>query len=145
MTNYSVTLQTMINNIFQNFIIESIMIVYLDDILIFIWILEKYYRTIYRIIEVLAKHKLFLHSKKCEFDKQQIKYLGLVILKDQVKINSIKVARVHDWPTLQSHTKLQVFYDFTNFYQQFIYEFPTIACSLLDLIINNSTQTQIAD
>jgi len=70
MTNYSVTLQTMINNIFQNLIIESIMIVYLDDILIFIWILEKYYRTIYRIIEVLAKHKLFLHSKKCEFDKQ---------------------------------------------------------------------------
>ena len=45
-------------------------------------------------MKVLAKHKLFLHSKKCEFDKQQIKYLDLVILKNQVDINSIKIARV---------------------------------------------------
>jgi len=42
-------------------------------------------------MEVLAKHKLFLHPEKCKFDKQHIKYLGLVILKDLVEINLIKV------------------------------------------------------
>jgi len=70
------------------------MIVYLGDILIFIWILEKYYRAVCRVIKVLAKHKLCLHFKKCKFDKQQIEYLSRVILEDQVKINSVKIARV---------------------------------------------------
>jgi len=44
------------------------MIVYLDNILIFIWILKEYYKTICRIIKVLAKHKLFLYFEKCKFD-----------------------------------------------------------------------------
>ena len=93
-------------------------------------------------MKVLAKYKLFLHSKKCEFDKQQIKYLSLVILEDQVKINPMKVAKVHNWPTLQSHTKLQVFCDF---YQQFICRFPTIAYFIFNLTYNNNTWTQTID
>jgi len=52
----------MINDIFQDLIIKGTIIVYLDNILIFIWI-------VYKILEVLAKYKLFLHFKKCEFDK----------------------------------------------------------------------------
>jgi len=43
-----------------------------------------------------------LHSEKCEFDKQQIKYLGLVISEDQVEMNPVKVAGICDWPTLWS-------------------------------------------
>ena len=35
MTNSPATFQTMMNNIFQNLIAEGIMVVYLDDILIF--------------------------------------------------------------------------------------------------------------
>ena len=49
------------------------MIVYLDNILIFIQTLEEYYKAIYRIMKVLAKHKLFLDPKKYKFNKQQIK------------------------------------------------------------------------
>ena len=33
-------------------------------------------------MEVLTKYKLFLYPKKYEFDRQQIEYLGLVILED---------------------------------------------------------------
>jgi len=45
-------------------------------------------------MEVLTKHKLFLYPEKYEFDRQQIEYLGLVILEDQVKMSPIKVAGV---------------------------------------------------
>ena len=72
------------------------MIVYLDDILIFTQILEDYQKTICKVFKVLARHMLFLYSKKYKFDKQQIKYLGLVILEDQVTMDFIKVARVCD-------------------------------------------------
>ena len=35
MTNSLATFQTMMNNIFQNLIVEGIVVIYLDDILIF--------------------------------------------------------------------------------------------------------------
>ena len=47
-------------------------------------------------MKVLAKYKLFLYPKKYEFNKQQIKYLALVISEDQVKINPVKIAGVQD-------------------------------------------------
>jgi len=104
------------NDIFYDFIAECIMIVYLDDILIFTWILEEHHKAVWRMLKILAKYKLFLHPKKCKFDKQQIKYLGLVISQDQVEIDSINIAGVCDWPVSHTHTDLQVFLGFTNFY-----------------------------
>jgi len=59
----------MINNIFQNLIVKGIIIVYLNNILIFIQTLKEYHQAVYKIIEVLTKHKMFLYPKKCEFDK----------------------------------------------------------------------------
>ena len=47
--------QTMMNNIFQDFIAEGIIIVYLDNILIFIQTLEEHCKTVYKVLEVLAK------------------------------------------------------------------------------------------
>ena len=82
------------NDIFWNLIAEYIMIVYLDDILIFTQTLEEHHKAVQRVLEVPAKYKLSLHPKKCEFDKQWIEYLGLIISQDQVKIDPIKVARV---------------------------------------------------
>jgi len=66
MTNSSAIFQTMINNIFQDLIVKDIMIVYLDNNLIFTWMLEEHYWAVFRIMEVLAKHKLFLHFKKIQ-------------------------------------------------------------------------------
>ena len=70
MNNSSTIFQTMINDIFQNLTVENIMIVYLDNILIFTKTLEEHYQAVCRVIKVLAEHKLFLYPKKYEFDKQ---------------------------------------------------------------------------
>ena len=67
-TNNPITFQTMINNIFWDLIVEGIMIVYLNNILIFTQTLEEHYKTVCRVIEVLNKYKLFLYPKKCKFD-----------------------------------------------------------------------------
>jgi len=55
--------------------------VYLDNIFIFIQTLEEYYRVIHKTMEVLAEYKLFFCLEKYKFNKQQIKYLNLVISK----------------------------------------------------------------
>jgi len=50
----------MINNIFCGLIVEGIMIVYLNNILIFTLTLEKHYRAASKVLEVLVEYKLYL-------------------------------------------------------------------------------------
>jgi len=101
------------NDIFQDFIVKEIIIVYLDNILIFTWTLKEHYKVVCKVLDVWVKHKLFFCLEKCKFD---IKYLDLVIFKDHVKIDSVKVARVCNWLILTTYIDLQAFLCFTNFY-----------------------------
>jgi len=78
MTNSPATFQTIMNNIFRNLIAEGIVVVYLDDILIFTKTEEEHMQVVRQVLQVLKENKLFLCPKKCEFYKQQIEYLGLV-------------------------------------------------------------------
>jgi len=96
MTNSPATFQTMMNDIFRTLIAKGIIVVYLDDILIFTRTEEEYKRAIQRVLEVLAEHKLFLCLEKCEFHQKEIKYLGLIISENKVAIDPVKVAGVRD-------------------------------------------------
>jgi len=120
MTNSPTTFQTMMNDIFRTLIAEGIVVVYLDDILIFTRTEEKHERAVRRVLEVLAEHKLFLCPEKCEFYRKEIEYLGLVISENKVAINPVKVAGVCDWPTPENRTDMQAFIGFVNFYCRFI-------------------------
>jgi len=84
----------MMNDIFRTLIAEGIVVVYLDDILIFMKTEEEHERAVQRILEVLAEHKLFLYLEKCEFHRKQIEYLRLVISENKVEMDPMKVARV---------------------------------------------------
>jgi len=112
---------------------EGIVVVYLDDILIFTKTEEEHERAVRRVLEILAEHKLFLHLEKCEFHRKQIEYLGLVILENKVTMDLVKVAGVREWPTLENRTDVQAFVGFVNFYHRFIQDFSTIARPLFDL------------
>jgi len=94
MTNSPATFQTMMNNIFRTLIAEGIVVVYLDDILIFTKTEKEHKQAVWRVLEILAEHKLFLHPEKCKFHQRQIEYLRLVISENKVEMDSIKVAGV---------------------------------------------------
>jgi len=94
MTNSPATFQTMMNDIFRDLIVEGIMVVYLDDILIFTRTEEEHAKAIRWVLQVLQEHKLFLHLEKCEFCKEQIEYLGLVISENEVFMDLVKVVGV---------------------------------------------------
>jgi len=94
MTNSLATFQTMMNNIFRNLIVEGIVVFYLDDILIFTKMEEEHAQAVQQVLQVLKENKLFLRLEKCEFYKQRIEYLGLVILENEVSMDLVKVAGV---------------------------------------------------
>jgi len=133
MTNSPATFQTMMNDVFRTVIAEGIVIVYLDDILIFTKTEEEHEQAVWRVLEILAEHKLFLRPEKCEFHRKQIEYLGLVISENKIAMDLVKVTRVREWPVPENRTDVQAFVDFVNFYRRFIQDFSTIARPLFDL------------
>jgi len=131
----------MMNDIFWDLIVEGIMVVYLDDILIFTRTEEEHAKAIRRVLQVLQEHKLFLCPEKCEFYKEWIEYLGLVISENKVSMNSVKVAGVREWPTLENKTDVQAFLGFINFYQRFIRNFSAKARPLFNLMHSEQVWT----
>jgi len=141
MTNSPATFQTMMNDIFQDLIAEGIMVVYLDDILIFTRTEEEHAKAIRWVLQVLQKHKLFLHPEKCEFCKERIEYLGLVISENEVSMDPVKVAGVRKWPTPENKMDVQAFPGFINFYRRFIWDFFAKARPLFDLTCSEQVWT----
>jgi len=77
------------NDIFRTLIAKGIVVVYLDNILIFMKTEEEHEQAVQRVLEVLVEHKLFLYLEKCEFHQKQIEYLGLVISENKVKMDPV--------------------------------------------------------
>ena len=79
LTNSPSTFQTMMNEIFQDLVMEGVVCVYLDNILIYTKTMEEHCCITCLALEWLHEHKLFLQHDKCEFEHTQIEYLGLVV------------------------------------------------------------------
>jgi len=128
----------MMDDIFEDLTLEGIVVVYLDNILIFTDTLEEHRKITCRVLELLEKHKLYLPSDKCKFEKTMIKYLGVIVPHNSVAMDPVKIASVTEWPTLINKKEVQSFLRFTNFYRRLIRDFSEHACLLLDLIQTNS-------
>jgi hypothetical protein len=116
LTNSPSTFQTMMNDIFQNLIMEGIVCVYLDDILIFTKSIEEHHHITQLVLERLCEHKLFLWHNKCKFEQTTIEYLGLIVSEGKMHMDLVKVAGVMKWPTPTIKKEVQSFLGFVNFY-----------------------------
>ena len=69
-----------------------------DNILIFTETLEEHQWLMQIVLEHLRHHKLYLHPKKCKFERTKIEYLGLIVSQGQAEMDPVKVAGMTDWP-----------------------------------------------
>jgi hypothetical protein len=89
----------MMNEIFQDLITEGIVLVYLNDILIFTNSLEEHCQITCLVLDSMREHKLYLRPEKCKFEKTRIEYLGIIISHNKVEMDPVKIAGVLDWLT----------------------------------------------
>ena len=136
LTNSPATFQTMMNDIFRELIMEGVVVVYLDDILIFTKTLEEHRNITRRVLALLQKHKLFLKPDKCEFEQTKVEYLRVIVSHNSVEMDPAKVAGVMEWPVPTNKKEVQSFLGFTNFYRRFIKDFSHHARPLFNITKN---------
>lgn len=133
LTNSPATFQALMNSIFADLIVAGKVAVYLDDILIFSSTLEEHRQVTHEVLRRLQEHDLYLRPEKCEFERTEVEYLGLIIREGEVAMDPVKVRAVTAWPAPRNLRELRGFLGFANFYRRFIRDFSRHARPLNDL------------
>ena len=133
LTNSPATFQALMNTIFADLIAEGKVAVYLDDILIWSSDMDEHRKVVHEVLRRLEEHDLYLRPEKCEFEKSEIEYLGLVIRAGEVAMDPVKVEAVSSWPVPKNLKEVRGFVGFANFYRRFIQDFSKTARPLHDL------------
>jgi hypothetical protein len=116
MCNSPATFQAMMDDIFMTMIDNRLVIVYMDDILIFADIKEELERITKLVLEKLREHDLFLKARKCEFCQTRIEYLGMIIEEGKISMDAVKLGGIRDWPIPTTLKQTRSFLGFGNFY-----------------------------
>ena len=116
LTNSLATFQTMMNSLFKKLIDCGVVVIYIDDIMIFTKTLEEHHHVVKEVVQILQDEHLYLCHDKCNFEVQETEFLGLIIAQDKVKMDHKKVLAIKDWPVPTSKKQLQGFLGFLNFY-----------------------------
>jgi len=125
--NSSATFQKMIDTLFLVPLIEGWILVYMNDILIFTSNKELLKKYTCKILQILANNNLYLNLEKCEFEKEEIEYLGFIISSGQIKIDLKKVYGISCWSKPKTVHQVCLFLGFGNFYCCFIHYYSELA------------------
>jgi hypothetical protein len=108
-------------------------IVYLDDILIFSADPIQHEKDVSWVLSKMLEWKLYCNIEKCEFDRQELEYLGFLLGTSGVRMHPKKLDTISSWPVPNSVKAVQKWLGFTNFYRRFIKNYASIAAPLHDL------------
>ncbi|KAL0540118.1 hypothetical protein IC582_024348 [Cucumis melo] len=124
-TNASATFQALMNNIFRPFL-RKFVLVFFDDILIYSKNEKDHVEHIEKVFLTLRRHALFANKKKCNFGQQKIEYLGHVISREGVEVDSEKIKEVADWSCSTNIREVQGFLGLTGYYRRFVQHYGSM-------------------
>ena len=89
--NAPATFQAFVNTIFKELIHRDVIVIYLDDILIFSRDQHSHREVVQEVMRILKDNQLYLKPQKCEFEVSTVKYLGHIIGNGEVQIGRAHV------------------------------------------------------
>ena len=125
LTNAPATFCNLMNDVLFDFL-DSFVVVYLDDIVIYSPTLEDHVVHLEMVLDRLRQNQLYVKKEKCEFAQTEIKFLGHLISKSELRMDGAKVAAIQDWPAPTKVTELRSFLDLANYYRRFILGYSKI-------------------
>ena len=124
----------MMNEILQDFINTGKVASFIDDVIIRTKTEEGHDELVEEVVKQLAENNLYVKPEKCKWKIKKVRFLGVVIGPERIKIKEEKIKDVLDWPTPKEVKYVQKFLGLANYYHQFIKDFATIARSLYNMV-----------
>ena len=114
-------------------LLDVYVVIYLDDILIYLNNMSKHHRYVKEVLKYLHKTSLYAKAEKCGFHSKSVEYLEYIISPSGLTMSNDKVKIIQDWPEPKKVKDIQSFLGFTNFYHQFIFNYSDIVILLIHL------------
>ena len=127
------TFQKMMNSIFRELLHERVLANYMNDFVIPAKTKKELEERMIQFLKIAEKHNLCFKQSKCDFDIEEILILGVIVRKEQVKMEQEKIKAVKKWKTPMKTKDVESFLRFANFYRQFIQNFSHTAKPLNEL------------
>ncbi|XP_016192240.1 uncharacterized protein LOC107633120 [Arachis ipaensis] len=94
---------------------------------------EEHVEHLRTMLQILKERKLYAKLSKCEFWKDDVKFLSHVVSKQGIVVDHSKVEVVMDWGQPTSVTKIRSFFGLAGYYRRFIKGFSQIALPMTKL------------
>ena len=92
------TFQTMMNYLLRDLINHNVVVVYMDDILVFTKIKKEHDHVIKKVLKILKDNDLFLKESKCLWHQEWIEFLKMNISVEDIHMFKKKVNAILSWP-----------------------------------------------
>jgi hypothetical protein len=133
LTNAPSAFQRLMNHTLQDFIEQNIVQVYLDDILVMSATPEQHLTHLNQVLTRLQDKGLHVKLSKCDWGRQELKFLGHIIGNGTVRPDPVKIEVIKNWPVPTNLKALQRFLGMVNFFAKNTKRLATIAAPLTDL------------
>ena len=134
LTNSSATFQTMMNDLFRDFINQGDMVTFINDILVVTDTEEGHDKLVEEVLKRLEENDLFVKPEKYKWKVREVEFLGVVIGPRGVEMQKEKMEGVLNWPASRNVKEVQKFLGLANYYRRFIKNFARIA-ALLHMLV----------
>lgn len=136
--------QGLLNNILRN-LLDQYIIVYLDDILVYLKTLDNYRQYVTKVLICLIAVDLKLELKKYEFYQKVVDFLRYVVTIEGIRADLEKVKALLEQPRPTNVKELQSFLGTINFNRRFIRGFSQLALLLIKLTRKDTLYEQNKD
>ena len=126
-TNSLATFQAITNEILRDLINEGKVVAFVDNVLVGTETEEGHNKIVEEILRRLEENDLYVEPKKCMWKARKIRFLGMIIGPNGVKIEKEKVDEVLSWPEPKNMKDVKKFLGLANYYRRFIKNFTQVA------------------
>ncbi|KAJ9545109.1 LOW QUALITY PROTEIN: hypothetical protein OSB04_024816 [Centaurea solstitialis] len=132
LTNAPAVFMDLINRVCRPHL-DKLVIVFIDDILIYSQSKEDHEQHLRSILELLKAEKLYAKFSKCEFWIREVHFLGHVANKEGIHCDPTKIEAMKKWEAPKTPTEIRQFLGLAGYYRRFIANFSKIVQPLTTL------------
>src|SRR5947209_5442441 len=107
----------MMNDVFSEEMHEGFLIIYMDDLMIFMCNMSKaeHAKLVKQILQKLRENNLFIKLFKCTFFVKSINFLEMIMSKDGMLMDPTKIATINDYQVPHNVKGVYHFFGMANF------------------------------